>query len=221
MQLSVLLAVVAALPVTTVFWPFPTRPISMLSGDQGAIEFGAVYLRIVGPGVPFVGLDFIGSRALVGSDDVYTVMTLCTGGAVINITLNMVLTSGLDPGVEGVAPGTVLSNVVVIGTFAVGLLRGPLPDVGVFPTVVDSFGSFPDTETICDLVKIGAPVVGRSPVRTVTESLMSAIPDSFGPDAVTAFVIARRIRGLVNTPGWGFGPASLSLAGQAFGRDGE
>ncbi|MDS0240484.1 MULTISPECIES: MATE family efflux transporter [unclassified Haloferax] len=218
---SALLTVVATLPVTAVFWLFPTELISVLSSDQGAIELGAAYLRIVGLGVPFAGLNLIGSRVLVGTDDAYTAMILRASGAVINIALNAVLIFGLDLGVEGAALGTVLSNVVVTGAFALGLSRGSLPGVGAFPVVVDPFGPFLDTETIRDLVKIGVPVMGRSLVWTAAEFPMLAILDSFGPDVVAAFVIVRRIWGLMNTPGWGFGLASSSLVGQALGKDDE
>ncbi len=218
---SALLTVVATLPVTAIFWLFPTELISLLSSNAEAIDLGAKYLRIVGLGVPFAGLNLIGSRVLVGTDDAYTAMVLRASGAVVNIALNAVLIFGLGMGVEGAALGTVLSNVVVTGAFAVGLTRGALPGVGAFPVTIDPFGTFVDVDTLRDLVEIGLPVMGRGLVWTVAEFPMLAILDSFGPDVVAAFVIARRIWGLMNTPGWGFGLASSSLVGQALGQDDE
>ena len=38
-----------------------------------------------------------------------------------------------------------------------------------------------------------------------------------GPGVVAAYVISRRLWGLMNTPGWGFGLASSSLVGQSLG----
>jgi Na+-driven multidrug efflux pump len=71
------------------------------------------------------------------------------------------------------------------------------------------------------LVSIGLPVMGRNLVWTVAEFPMFAILDVFGQDVVSAFVIARRIWGLMNTPGWGFGLASSSLVGQELGTGAE
>ncbi|KAB1189017.1 MULTISPECIES: MATE family efflux transporter [Haloferax] len=218
---SALLTVVATLPVTAVFWAFPTELISLLSNNAEAIELGADYLRIVGLGVPFAGLNLIGSRVLVGSDDAYTAMVLRASGAIVNIVINAVLIFGLGMGVEGAALGTVLSNVVVTSAFVIGLSRGALPGVGAFPVTIDPFGPFLDFATLSDLVEIGLPVMGRNLVWTVAEFPMLAILDSFGPDVVAAFVIARRIWGLMNTPGWGFGLASSSLVGQALGKNDE
>ncbi|KAB1196863.1 MULTISPECIES: MATE family efflux transporter [Haloferax] len=218
---SALLTVVATLPVTAIFWLYPTELISLLSNNAEAIELGADYLRIVGIGVPFAGLNLIGSRVLVGADDAYTAMILRASGAVVNIGLNAVLIFGLGMGVEGAALGTVLSNVVVTSAFTVGLSRGALPGVGQFPVTIDPFGTFVDVDTLRDLVEIGLPVMGRGLVWTVAEFPMLAILDSFGPDVVAAFVIARRIWGLMNTPGWGFGLASSSLVGQALGKNDE
>jgi Na+-driven multidrug efflux pump len=50
---------------------------------------------------------------------------------------------------------------------------------------------------------------------------MLAILSTFGTSTVAAFVIARRIWGVMNTPGWGFGLASSSLSGQALGQGKE
>ena len=59
--------------------------------------------------------------------------------------------------------------------------------------------------------------MGRNLVWTVAEFPMFAILDVFGQDVVSAFVIARRVWGLLNTPGWGFGLAASSLVGQELG----
>ncbi|AFK18604.1 MATE family efflux transporter [Haloferax mediterranei ATCC 33500] len=218
---SVLLTVIVTLPVTAVFWLYPTALISLLSNNTEAIQLGATYLRIVGLGVPFAGLNLIGSRVLVGTDDAYTAMILRASGAVVNIGLNAVLIFGLNLGVKGAALGTVLSNVVVTSAFIIGLSQGSLPGVGEFPVTIDPFGEFLDFSTLVDLITIGVPVMGRGLVWTVAEFPMLAILDSFGPNVVAAFVIVRRIWGLMNTPGWGFGLASSSLVGQALGKDDE
>jgi Na+-driven multidrug efflux pump len=43
----------------------------------------------------------------------------------------------------------------------------------------------------------------------------------FGATTLAAYIIARRIWGLMNTPGWGFGLAAASLVGQELGAEDE
>ncbi len=218
---SVLLVVVVTLPVAAIFWTIPAELVSLLSSDAEAIALGAAYLKFVGLGVPLAGLNLIGSRVLVGADDSYIAMVLRAGGAIANIVINAVLIFGLGMGVEGAAIGTVLSNLAVVIAFGIGLTRGHLPGIGAFPVQIDPTGSYVDPATLRDLVTIGLPVMGRNLVWTVAEFPMLSILDIFGRDVVSAFVIARRIWGIMNTPGWGFGLASSSLVGQSLGKNDE
>ena len=214
---SVLLVVLVSVPVTVVFWTIPHELISLISSNETAIRFGADYLRIVGLGVPFAGLNLVGSRVLVGCDDAYTAMQLRAGGAVANVVLNAGFIFGLGWGVEGAALGTVLSNIVVTAAFAAGISRGRLPLLGAFPVAIDPLGSYLNPDMLHDLVEIGLPVGARNLVWTAAEFPMLFVLDIFGENTVAAFVIARRIWGLMNTPGWGFGLASSSLVGQELG----
>ena len=214
---SVVLAVAITIPVSAIFWTAPTRLIRVLSSNEAAIAFGADYLRIVGLGVPFAALNLVGSRVLVGCDDAYTAMQVRAGGAVANIVLSAAFIFGLGWGVEGAAVGTVLSNVLAVAAFAVGLVRGRLPGLGAFPIAIDPLGSYRNPDMFRDLVEIGLPVGARNLVWTVAEFPMLAILDVFGENTVAAFVIARRIWGIMNAPGWGFGLASSSLVGQELG----
>ena len=218
---STFLVVVASLPVAALFWTIPDELVSLLSSNELAIDYGARYLRIVGLGIPFAGLNLVGSRVLVGSDDAYTAMQLRAGGAVANIVLSAALIFGLEMGVEGAALGTVLSNVVVVAAFALGLVRGGLPVVGAFPVRIDPRGTFVDPGMVRDLVVIGFPVMLRNLTWTSAEFPLLRILDMFGQEVVAAFVIARRIWGIMNTPGWGFGLAASSLVGQSLGEGDE
>jgi putative MATE family efflux protein len=214
---STLIVLVLTLPVTAVFWAYPTELISLIGNDPATIEAGATYLQLVGLGIPFAGLNLIGSRVFVGMDDAWTPMVVRAGGALANIVLNVVLIFGLDLGVAGAAVGTVLANVAVTTTFAGSLIAGRFPGVGTLPVSIDPFGSYLHAETIRDLTAIGLPVLGTKSVWTIAEFPMLAIVALFGPQVVAAYVIARRIWGLMNTPGWGFGLAASSLVGQELG----
>ncbi|WP_336328395.1 MATE family efflux transporter [Halovenus sp. HT40] len=218
---STLLAVLLTIPLSAVFYLYPETLISVLSSNEGAIEQGTTYLRIVGLGIPFAALNLVGSRTLVGADDAYTAMQLRASGAVANVVLNAVFIFGFGWGVAGAALGTVLSNVVITAAFALGLVFGGLPVIGAFPVQISAVGRWAEPGMIQDLITIGTPVGLRNLVWTTAEFPMLGILDIFGENTVAAWVIARRIWGVMNAPGWGFGLASSSLVGQALGQNDE
>ncbi|GGL36901.1 DMT family permease [Halarchaeum grantii] len=208
-------------PVGALFVLAPTELISVLTDDARTIRYGADYLRVLGFGVPFAALNLVGSRALIGADDAWTPMVLRATGAIANIGLNAVFIFGLGLGVVGAGLGTALSNALIAAAFAVGLARGRLPLVGDFPISVDPTGRYFVREFARDITTIGLPVIGRGSIWTVARFPMLAFVGLFGPQVVAAYIVARRIWGLMNTPGWGFGLATSSLVGQALGQDDE
>jgi len=218
---SALLVAVVTVPVAAIFWSFPELLISVLTTDPAALRFGADYLHVLSLGVPFAALNLIGSRALIGADDAWTPMVLRGTGAVTNIALNAIFIFGMGMGVVGAAMGTVLANVLVTAGLAIGVSRGRLPGVGEFPIQVSPTGRYVDRGTFRDLIEIGTPVIGRNSVWTVARFPMLAFVGMFGSSVVAAYIIARRIWGLMNTPGWGFGLAASSLVGQELGRSDE
>ena len=218
---SVIVVIVLTLPLTVVFWLFPSELIGLLTDNRAAIDYGATYLQIVGLGVPFAALNLVGSRALIGADDAHVPMVLRGGGALLNILINAVLIFGFDMGVAGAGWGTVLSNLLVTGSFVVGLVAGRFPGVGAFPVSIAARGQYLAWDDIRDIVSIGTPVVGRNMVWTVARFPMLAFVNLFGPTVFSAYVVTRRIWGLMNVPGWGFGLAASSLVGQHLGEGDE
>ncbi|RJT05343.1 MATE family efflux transporter [Halococcus sp. IIIV-5B] len=209
------------LPIVAIFWVFAPDLVGLMTSDPRAAELGASYLQVVSLGVPFAALNLIGSRVFIGFNDARTPMILRSAGAVANGLINAALIFGLGMGVVGAAIGTVVSNAVVCGVFATGLVAGRFPGIGEFPVRIDPLGPYLDREFVSQLVDIGTPVMGRNLVWTVAEFPMLAIVGLFGTEVVAAYVIARRIWGLMNTPGWGFGLASSSLVGQELGQNHE
>jgi len=218
---SVFLVIVLTVPLAVAFLTIPEPLIRILADEPRVVSLGATYLGTVAIGVPFAGLNLIGSRALIGADNARIPMIVRAGGAVVNIGLNAVFIFGLGMGVAGAALGTVLANVVVTASLAAGLLAGRLPLIGTFPITVSPRGGYADLGQLHDLGTIGLPVIGRNMVWTVARFPMLAIMGLFGPTVVAAYVISRRIWALMNTPGWGFGLAASSLVGQSLGHADE
>ncbi|WP_436345832.1 MATE family efflux transporter [Natronorubrum sp. FCH18a] len=215
--------VVAAimLPLAALYWIVPGRLIALIGNDAASIAYGAEYLKVVAIGVPFAALNLIGSRTLVGADDAWTPMMLRTGGAIVNVGLNAVLIFGLGMGVVGAAIGTVVANVLVLAAFVVGFAAGRLPLIGEFPVTLSLVRPHTTLEDVRDVLSIGTPLVFTNVARRGAQFPMLAIVALFGPNVLAAYVVARRVRDLMDTPGWGFSLASSSLVGQELGTGDE
>ncbi|PSQ68959.1 MAG: MATE family efflux transporter, partial [Bacteroidetes bacterium QH_2_67_10] len=188
---SAAFAVAATLPLTLLFWVAPEPLIRLIGSGGEAVGYGARYLRLVSLSMPFAALNLVASRTLVGAGDAW-------------------------------APMVVRTTASVTGVFAVGLTAGRLPLVGALPVRIRWAASGGRRRrTARDLFAIAAPLALTSFVQMGAQFPLLAIVSLFGPQVVAAFVIALRVRDLLNTPGWGFGLASSSLVGQALGRGRE
>ncbi|WP_226007874.1 MATE family efflux transporter [Natrinema salinisoli] len=218
---SALVVVAITVPLAVLYWTVPERLISLVGDDRTSLAYGADYLRVVALGVPFAALNLIGSRTLVGADDAWTPMILRASGAVVNIAVNGVLLFVLEWGVVGAAIGTVLANVLVLAAFVTGFAFGRLPLIGEFPVRVRFARPYTTLEDVRNVIDIGTPLVFTNVARRAAQFPMLAIVALFGPNVVAAYVIARRVRDLMDTPGWGFSLASSSLVGQELGTGDE
>ena len=217
---SALAALGVVVPVAALCGLAPRSLVGLL-GSGRALDYGARYLSVVALGMPFAALNLIASRTLVGADDAWTPMVLRSGGALVNVVVNAVLLFGVGTGVAGAAAGTVVGNTVVTGAFVVGLTRGRLPGIGAFPVGVPTTGPFLDRGLLSELASVGAPLLLRNLARRGADFPKLAIVGLFGPNVVAAFVVALRVRDLLDTPNWGFSLASSTLVGQALGRGDE
>lgn len=218
---SAVFALAATLPLTLLFWVMPEPLIRLIGTGEDAITYGARYLQVVGLAMPFAALNLVASRTLVGANDAQTPMVVRAGGAVLNVVLNALLIFGFGWGVVGAAVGTIVANVVGTVAFAWGLTTGRLPVVGELPVRVDWSAPRWDRKTARHLGRIATPLALTNLAQSGAQFPLLAIVSLFGSDVVAAFVIALRVRDLMNTPGWGFGLASSSLVGQSLGRSEE
>jgi Na+-driven multidrug efflux pump len=93
--------------------------------------------------------------------------------------------------------------------------------VGALPVRLDGSAPRWEGKTARHLAHIATPLALTNFAQNGAQFPLLAIVSLFGPDVVAAFVIALRVRDLMNTPGWGFGLASSSLVGQSLGRSQE
>jgi putative MATE family efflux protein len=220
-KVSAWFALLVTLPLAALFWLIPEALIGLIGSGEEAVAYGARYLRIVALAMPFAALNVVGSRVLVGANDAWTPMVVRAGGAVANVALNAVLIFVFDLGVVGAAIGTVVANMAGTAAFLWGLTAGRLPLIGPLPVRLDWQSPHWDEATARHLAGISTPLVLTNIAQNGGQFPLLAIVSLYGPQVVAAFVIALRIRELMNTPGWGFGLASSSLVGQSLGRGQE
>ncbi len=218
---SAILAIVATIPLVVLFWTVPEPLIRLIGTGEAAIQYGTDYLRVASLAMPFAAVNLIASRALIGADDAWTPMIVRTGGAAVNVLINAVLIFVFDLGVIGAALGSVVGSIGGLAVFAWGFTRGRLPGVGPLPLRLDWTGPFWDRNDASHLLRISTPLALRKIAQNGAQFPMLAIVGLFGSEVVAAYVVALRVRALMNAPGWGFGLASSSLVGQALGREDE
>jgi putative MATE family efflux protein len=221
MKVSAVLAIATTVPLVVLFWSVPEPLIRLIGTGEEAIEYGTRYLRVASVAMPFAALNLIGSRALIGANDAHTPMVVRAGGAAVNVAINAVLIFVLDLGVVGAALGTVIASVGSTAVLGWGLTRGRFPGVGRLPLRLDWSAPHWSGSDARHLIRISSPLALRKIAQSGGQFPMLALLGLFGPTVVAAYVVALRVRALMNTPGWGFGLASSSLVGQALGRGQE
>lgn len=216
-KVSAWIAVAAMLPLVVIFRTFPEALIGLIGSGEEAVALGAEYLRIACFSMPFAALNLVGSRTLIAANDAWTPMIARAGSAVLNIVISAVLIFGFGLGVTGAAIGTVVANVATTAVFAWGLTSGSLPRIGPLPVRVDWSAPHWDRKTARQLITISTPLALTNLGQHGGQFPMLAVVSLYGPGVTAAYVIALRLRDLMNTPGWGFGMASSSLVGQSLG----
>ena len=216
-KVSVGAALLVTLPLVVVFWTLPEPLIRLIGTGEEAITYGTRYLKVASLAMPFSALNLIGSRTLIGADDAWTPMLVRAGGAIVNVGINAVLIFVFNLGVVGAALGTVIGSIGGVVIFGWGLAKGRLPFVGKLPIRIDWSAPYWDMDDARHLAHVSTPLALRKVAQNGGQFPLLAIVGLFGADVVAAFVVALRVRALMNTPGWGFGLASSSLVGQSLG----
>jgi putative MATE family efflux protein len=219
-EASLLLAGSVALPLVGLFVVGSRPLVGLIGSDATTLGYGATYLAIVAPGLFFESLNLVASRTYAGVGDTLTPMALRATGAVLNVMLSGGLVLGAGYGVAGAAIGTTLSTVFVAVAFAWGLSGRSYGGRGASPVPV-TFARLPDRDLCRQLVTVSAPLVARRVAQTAAVFPLLAIAAAFGPLVVAAVGVARQVRALLDSFGWGFSIATSTLVGQSLGRGDE
>lgn len=214
---SYVLAAVISLPLSGLFFWQSDALVGLLGAEPAALRHGSTYLTVLAPALFFEYCNKIASRVFAAIGDTLTPMAIRAGGAVVNIVLNVVLIFGLDLGVVGAAIGTFVATASVTAVFMWGLLGRQYPIRDAIPVTLSFSESRIDAGLLRPIARVSAPLMFQEFARALVVFPLLAIASVFGSTVVAAFEIARRVRGLINCPSWGFSLAASSLVGRHLG----
>lgn len=218
---SVWTGLVITAPLVVIYWTFAEPLIRLIGTDSTTIALGAAYLQVLSIALLFNVLNQASSRVLAGADDTWIAMSLRATGAFLNLLLNAFFIFGLGMGVEGAALGTIIAEGTITVCFAWGFITGYVPIVGRFPITLSLQRPYFDLLLTKQLLSISPPLIAERLALSFARFPLFAILAIFGPTAVAAFEVARRIRDLMRATGAGFSIAASGVVGQQLGQDDE
>ncbi len=161
------------------------RPVLELTGTpENVLDDAVLYMRIFVLGLPFMIVYNFGSAILRSIGDTRRPFYSLIAAGIVNVTLNLIFVIGLGWGVEGVAWGTVISN-VVNAVIIVGILLRERGDIRLVVSEVR-----PDGEQMRKICAIGVPSGLQGAVFALSNTFILSAINSFGSDAAAGSAAA-------------------------------
>jgi len=181
--------------------------------DQ-ALELGAVYLRILFLGAPFLFFSAFARAILIGQGDAKTPVIILTASTMMNVVLDPLLIFTLGWGIAGAAHATLLSTVAGFLAFFFFLF------VRRTSYVSPRFRGFRLSGGILwKILKVGGPASLVQLVMSLGGMCFHRILSLFGSDAVAGYGLGGRVDMLIVLPFIGISTALLSLVGMYHGAE--
>lgn len=212
---GILLATVIGLVIAVPGFLFAERILMVMGAEQGVLEVGTAYARIMFAGNLVIMLLFVNNAVYRGAGDAAMAMRALAFANGINILLDPMLIFGIGPfpemGVTGAAVATTIGrgSAVLYQLVALSrpkgrivLLRSEMRlDVGVLWTIV----------------KVSAGGVAQFIIPSLSWVFLVRIVAAFGSAAVAGYTIAVRVILFSLLPAWGMANAASTLVGQNLG----
>lgn len=161
------------------------RPILEVLGTPAEVLDQAVaYLRIMGLGMPFMLVYNFGAAVLRSIGDTRRPFYILVATGLVNVGLNFLFVAGMGMGVEGVAWGTVIANVINAVAITYILLRKG-GEVTLVPSLIRPYAH--ETAKIC---RIGLPAGLQSTVFSFSNVFILSAINSFGAIAAAGSAAA-------------------------------
>ncbi len=188
------------------------RPVLELTGTPEEVLDSAVsYMRIFVLGLPFLVIYNFGSAILRSVGDTRRPFYSLIAAGIVNVILNLVFVIGLGMGVEGVAWGTVISNVVNAGIIFAILVREK-SDIRLEVRQIRR-----EPEQMKKIAAIGVPAGLQGAVFALSNTFILSSINSFGADATAGSAAAINYEFYCYFPIAAIGQTAVAFISQNYG----
>ena len=188
------------------------RPVLELTGTPEEVLDSAVsYMRIFVLGLPFLVIYNFGSAILRSVGDTRRPFYSLIAAGIVNVILNLVFVIGLGMGVEGVAWGTVISNVVNAGIIFTILVREK-SDIRLEVRQIRR-----EPEQMKKIAAIGVPAGLQGAVFALSNTFILSSINSFGAAATAGSAAAINYAFYCYFPIAAIGQTAVAFISQNYG----
>lgn len=199
-----------------IFWNANSL-LSIFNPSQNLLQNGALYLKTVSFGLPFLTIMLAVAASLQGMGNAKTPMLIAFMMNVINIGLSYLLIFGhlgfSALGLRGAAIATVIAQ--FCGAFAGMYIL--LNKNGVLGSLLNKKFFKIDFKQILDIYKIGIPTSLESIFWQIAAIILTKAILTFGETAFAAHQFGLQAESISYMPAAGFGVAATTFIGQALG----
>lgn len=187
-------------------------PVHRLLGTPAEVFDQAVaYLRILAAGMPFMLLYNFCAAALRSIGDTTRPFFILVVAGLVNVVLNLFFVAVLDMGAQGVAWGTVISNIVSCAMICAILLRSK-GDVRLQPALVGAH-----RRELGKIARIGLPAGLQGTVFSASNVFIMSAINSFGAIAAAGSAAGINFEFYTYFVMTGFIQTAVAFAGQNYG----
>ena len=190
--------------------------VRLVGAGPDVAPLAALYLAVVGLGLPLAGASDAIEAGFVGRGDSRASLWINVATVAVNVVLDPILIFGVGPiqgmGVRGAALATV-------GGYAAGLSLALALALGPRMHLARRHLSLTAAD-FRDLLSVGAPITGRQVVsQSVRVLLVGVVALAGGAPGLAAYTIGARVASVAVLPSRGLGQAAQSMVGQNVGAD--
>jgi putative MATE family efflux protein len=190
--------------------------VGLVGAGPDVAPLAAVYLAVVGLGLPLAGASDALEAGFIGRGDSRASLWINVTTVAVNLVLDPVLIFGWwlfpDLGVRGAALATVAG-------YAAGLLLALVLALGPRLALARRHLALTVAD-FRDLLSVGAPITGRQIAsQSVRVLLVGVVATAGGAAGLAAYTIGARVASVAVLPSRGLGQAAQSMVGQNVGAD--
>jgi len=194
---------------------FPRQILTLCGATPDVMDFAAVYLTIMGCGIPFTMLLITATNLLRGSGEAVRPMIFSLSGTVLNMVLDPLLIFGIGPFPEIGFPGAALASVISQFLAASITLYFIFGHKTVYRMKIKDL--VPDFHIIKDIFRIGLPSAVVELMESVLFTVYNHVLAGFGSMALAAGGLMIRAVDFAFMPIFGAMQGVLPVIGYCFG----